>query len=147
MVLEALLGHYPYPESKSKSFLALYTAICQEKPPAPPDGTPDAIVAFMSGGLQVDPRARASVADLLESEWLRPVRLKDTRRQVFQWLVTAAAANTNAEVAEAVRVKQQAKKWALRALATSAEGLEEGIGVAESGKQSRQCDEAEQNLN
>ena len=94
VALEAFRGEHPFPPSKYKSFLNLFQAICNSKPPAPPDSTPPAAVDFVSQCLQVAPASRPSVATLLDGAWLQPLSKAGARQVVFRWLMTAATALT-----------------------------------------------------
>lgn len=70
VILEAALGHYPYPESKST---VGYVSIVAdgEVPAVPEDGsfTPQ-FKEFIEGVLVKDPKKRLTPAQLLDSEWM-----------------------------------------------------------------------------
>lgn len=113
IVLEALRGAHPF---QASSFMAICKAICESAYPPPPEGTPADQGAFVHDCLQIDAAARKTTSALIESEWLRPLSGRDTRQAVFKWLMAAAAAAANA-------TKAKAREMALRAIASSDEGL------------------------
>jgi len=96
--------------------MAICKAICERAYPPPPEGTPADQGAFVHDCLQIDAAARKTTSALIESEWLRPLSGRDTRQAVFKWLMAAAAAAANA-------TKAKAREMALRAIASSDEGL------------------------
>lgn len=69
MLLEAITGEYPYPDSSST--IGYVSIVMDGDVPVPPrDGTfSDSFVDFIEQCLQKDPADRASAMDLLESDW------------------------------------------------------------------------------
>ena len=69
VLLEALTGEYPYPESSST--IGYVSIVMDGEVPIPPkDGThSDSFVEFTKMCLQKDPSERATAVDLLESDW------------------------------------------------------------------------------
>ena len=90
ILLEALLGEHPFPASRYKNFMALYTAISSGETPPPPDGTPGPAREFLGPCLLLEPAKRPRVDALLSSSWLESKRA-DSRQDVLAWLMKAAA--------------------------------------------------------
>ena len=130
ILLEALLGEHPFPPSKHKSFVALFTAISSGDYPPPPAGTEPEVAECVASCLRLDQQHRPEVDALIAGKWLGAFgNQAKVRQKVQTWLLTAATAAMKAEAAqaaqaqaakdEAAQMKAQAKAMAAKAIARS----------------------------
>ena len=129
ILLEALLGEHPFPTTRHKNFVALFTAISNGDCPPPPADTPPDLAAQVASCLRLKESDRPSVDDLLGSPWLAPLGKGSVRQKVQQWLMASAtcemkaksdANKQKAEKDEIDAVRAQAKAMAAKAIARSA---------------------------
>eukprot|EP01138_Halocafeteria_seosinensis_P009865 gb/GECG01010076.1/.p1 GENE.gb/GECG01010076.1/~~gb/GECG01010076.1/.p1 ORF type:complete len:383 (+),score=55.95 gb/GECG01010076.1/:1-1149(+) len=106
VLLEALTGQYPYPESSST--IGYVSIVMDGEVPIPPkDGThSDNFVEFTKMCLQKDPSERASAVDLLESDWLAEhgaIDLETCQEAVRDWLISEGMAKDDTGEEEEVK--------------------------------------------
>ncbi|BGP48695.1 MAP kinase kinase Wis1 [Rhodotorula kratochvilovae] len=70
-IIEAAVGHYPFPEETYSSVFAQLTAIVHGDPPTLPDKYSPAAHAFVGSCLIKDAARRPTYKQLIDSEWLR----------------------------------------------------------------------------
>ena len=88
VVLEAVLGKMPYPTFPT--FMALFSAICNEPAPTTPADSPAPLRDFVAACLRKEAGSRPAVAALLRHEWMKGFAAEAASAQptLERWLAT-----------------------------------------------------------